>query len=211
MRIRRLAVEGALELTADVYTDDRGLVATPFETTAFIEAHGGSLFGVAQTIHSHSKRGVVRGMHYTVTPPGMAKYAYCARGEALYMVSDIRVGSPTFGQCDAVVMDQKSFRSMYMPVGVTNGFVALTDDTVIVYMISKTYVAEDERALSVLDPALGLPIPDDIDLILSERDRAAITLDEALGRGELPEYELCLELDRRLSRPVGTAATAATA
>ncbi len=201
MEVRGLAVEGAFEFRSDVYFDDRGLVATPFELATFEAAHGGALFRVAQTIHSHSQRGVVRGMHYTVTPPGMAKYAYCAAGEALYMVTDIRVGSPTFGRSDTVVMDQRSFRSIYLPVGVANGFVALTADTVISYMISKPYVSGDERALSVLDPELGLPIPDDVELVMAERDRTAITLAEARRLGVLPDYGRCVELDRRLSDP----------
>ncbi|MFG3106261.1 dTDP-4-dehydrorhamnose 3,5-epimerase family protein [Streptomyces tendae] len=197
--VRALAVEGALEFTPEVYHDDRGLVATPFELAAFAKAHGGPLFPVAQTIHSHSRKGVLRGMHYTSTPPGMAKFAYCARGEALYMVLDIRVSSPTFGRCDAVLMDQRAFRSIYLPVGVSNGFVALTDDTVISYMISKPYVSADERALAPLDPALGLPVPPDLEVVLAERDRTAITLQTALERGELPDYERCLALDRELS------------
>ncbi|MFB7300809.1 dTDP-4-dehydrorhamnose 3,5-epimerase family protein [Streptomyces rubiginosohelvolus] len=205
MEIRRLAVEGALEFTPDVYSDDRGFVAVPFAREVFEEAHGGPLFPVAQTIHSSSRKGVVRGMHYTVAPPGMSKFAYCARGEALYLTLDIRVGSPTFGRSDAVAMDQKSFRSLYIPVGVSNGFVALTDDTVISYMISKRYVSEDERALSALDPALGLPLPAGIDPVLAERDRRAPTLAEALERGELPDYEECLALERGLSAPTATA------
>lgn len=208
MKVRALAVEGALEFTPDVYTDERGFVANPFELVSFTEAHGGPLFPVAQTIHSHSRRGVVRGMHYTATPPGMAKYAYSAHGEALYMVVDTRVGSPTFGRCDSVSMDQRSFRSIYLPVGVSNGFVALTDETVISYMISKPYVTADERALSVLDPALGLPIPDGLPLILAERDREAITLAEALRLGVLPDYEQCLSLDR--GPRAGSAAMGAT-
>jgi 5-epimerase len=192
--VRRLAVDGALEFTPDTYADARGTVANPFQADVFAAAHGRPLFPVAQTIHSRSRRGVVRGMHYTVTPPGMAKYAYCAHGVALYLVADIRVGSPTFGRVDSVRMDQESFRSIYLPVGVSNGFVALSDDTVIAYLISKPYVAADERALSVLDPALGLPIPDDLDLILAERDRTAITLAEARERGQLPDYRKCVAL-----------------
>lgn len=199
--VRELTVEGALEFTADVYADERGFVASTFEQAGFSQGHGGPLFPVAQTIHSHSRRGVVRGMHYTAAPPGMSKYAYCARGEALYMVADVRVGSPTFRRWDTVRMDQRSFRSMYFPVGVANGFVALTDDTVIVYMISKAYVGEDERALSVFDPQLALPLPEGVDPILSERDRAAMTVAEALERGDLPDYRRCRELERDLGLP----------
>ncbi|WP_340684967.1 dTDP-4-dehydrorhamnose 3,5-epimerase [Amycolatopsis coloradensis] len=199
MQARKLAVEGALEFTPRVFPDDRGLFVSPYQEEAFIEAHGGPLFPVAQTNHSRSKRGVVRGIHYTVTPPGTAKYVYCPRGKALDIVVDIRVGSPTFGKWDAVLMDQENFRTMYFPVGVGHAFVALEDDTVMSYMISSPYVAENELALSPLDPALGLPIDTDVVPILSERDTAALTLAEAEGQGMLPDYNASLEIERRLS------------
>ncbi|MFD6068248.1 MULTISPECIES: dTDP-4-dehydrorhamnose 3,5-epimerase family protein [Amycolatopsis] len=199
MQARKLAVEGALEFTPRVFPDDRGLFVSPYQEEAFIEAHGGPLFPVAQTNHSRSKRGVVRGIHYTVTPPGTAKYVYCPRGRALDIVVDIRVGSPTFGKWDAVLMDQENFRTMYFPVGVGHAFVALEDDTVMSYMISSPYVAENELALSPLDPALGLPIDTDVVPILSERDTAALTLGEAEGQGMLPDYNVSLEIERRLS------------
>lgn len=154
---------------------------------------------MAQTNHSVSKRGVVRGVHYTATPPGVAKYVYCARGKALDIVIDIRVGSPTFGQWDSVLMDQQDHRALYFPVGVGHAFIALEDDTVMSYMISGTYVAKDELALSPLDPALGLPIETSgVEPILSERDQVAITLAEAQEQGLLPDYAKSQEIERHL-------------
>jgi len=194
MTVRQLAVEGALEFTPRVFPDDRGLFVSPFQGPAFTEAHGGPLFQVAQTNHSKSRRGVVRGVHFTVTPPGSEKYVYCANGAALDIVVDIRVGSPTFGKCDAVLMDQVHFRSAYFPMGVGHAFVALREDTVMSYLVSSSYVAENELAISPLDPELRLPIPDDIDPVMSDRDRDAVTLAEALERGMLPDYELCRKL-----------------
>ncbi|MEU5289078.1 dTDP-4-dehydrorhamnose 3,5-epimerase family protein [Streptomyces sp. CA-278952] len=185
---RPLNVEGAFAFTPKVFPDERGLFVSPYQEEAFEEAVGHRLFHVAQTNHSLSSRGVVRGVHYTTTPPGVAKYVYCPRGRALDIIVDIRVGSPTFGQWDAVELDPASFRTMYFPVGVGHAFVALEDDTVMSYMISGTYVAEHELALSPLDPALGLPIPDDITPLLSERDAAALTLEQARERGLLPDY-----------------------
>ncbi len=199
MQARKLAVEGAIEFTPRVFPDDRGRFLSPFQEEAFAEAHGSPLFRVAQTNHSVSKRGVVRGVHYTVTPPGVAKYVYCARGKALDIVIDIRVGSPTFGKVDAVLMDQEHHRTMYFPVGVGHAFVALEDDTVMSYMLSGSYVAEQELALSALDPALNLPIDDGIDPIVSDRDRVALTLAEAEQQGLLPDYATSLELERQLS------------
>ncbi|MFC7330955.1 dTDP-4-dehydrorhamnose 3,5-epimerase family protein [Marinactinospora rubrisoli] len=188
MHARPLAVEGAYEFTPKIHRDDRGLFVSPFQEHAFTDRMGHRLFPVAQTNHSRSRRGVIRGVHFTVTPPGIAKYVYCARGEALDIVVDIRVGSPTYGRWDAVLLDQRDFRAMYFPVGVGHAFIALSDDTVMSYMLSGEYVRENELALSVFDPELGLPIPDGIEPVLSERDRAAPTLAQAHADGVLPTY-----------------------
>ncbi|MCU4747012.1 MULTISPECIES: dTDP-4-dehydrorhamnose 3,5-epimerase family protein [Streptomyces] len=199
MKAEELAVEGALVFTPQVFPDQRGLFVSPYQQEAFTQAHGAPLFRVAQTNHSRSRRGVVRGVHYTLTPPGTAKYVYCAAGEAIDIVVDIRVGSPTFGRWDAVRVNPREFRAVYFPVGVGHAFIALADDTVMSYMLAAPYVAEYELGLSVLDTELGLPIPPDIDPILSERDAAAPTLAEAAEAGLLPRYEECLALERNLA------------
>jgi epimerase EvaD len=205
MKARELAVEGALEFTPRVFPDARGLFISPFQEEAFTEAHGAPLFRVAQTNHSMSRRGVVRGIHFTATPPGTAKYVYCARGKAVDIVVDIRVGSPTFGRWDSVLMDQQDHRATYVPVGAGHAFVALEDDTVMSYMLSESYVPENELALSVLDPALALPVTGGPEPVLSERDREAITLAEAQKQGMLPDYARCQEIERGFS---GTAVIA---
>ncbi|MFE0690945.1 dTDP-4-dehydrorhamnose 3,5-epimerase family protein [Streptomyces xiamenensis] len=199
MKAEELAVEGALVFTPQVFPDQRGLFVSPYQQEAFTQAHGAPLFRVAQTNHSRSRRGVVRGVHYTLTPPGTAKYVYCAAGEAIDIVVDIRVGSPTFGRWDAVRVNPREFRAVYFPVGVGHAFIALADDTVMSYMLAAPYVAEYELGLSVLDTELGLPIPRDIEPILSERDAVAPTLAEAAEAGLLPRYEECLALERNLA------------
>lgn len=199
MKAEELAVEGALVFTPEVFPDQRGLFVSPFQQQAFTRAHGAPLFRVAQTNHSMSRRGVVRGVHYTVTPPGTAKYVYCASGEAIDIVVDIRVGSPTFGKWDAVRVDPREFRAVYFPVGVGHAFIALADDTVMSYMLAEPYVAEYEKGIDVLDPQLGLPVPEDIEPILSERDSVAPGLAEAEAAGLLPRYEECLAIERNLA------------
>ncbi|WP_166354881.1 dTDP-4-dehydrorhamnose 3,5-epimerase family protein [Phytoactinopolyspora limicola] len=200
MKIRELEVDGAVEFTPDVFPDERGLFVAPFQGAAFNGATGKPAFRVGQANHSRSRRGVVRGVHFTRTPPGCAKYVYCARGTALDIVVDLRVGSPTFGRWDTVLMDQLDFRSMYFPVGVGHAFVALEDDTVMSYMITGGYVPDNELAISVADPDLALPIPTDIDVVLSDRDEAAMTFAQARERGLLPDYTRCQELESRRSR-----------
>jgi epimerase EvaD len=97
-----------------------------------------------------------------------------------------------------VILDPVSFRAVYLPVGVGHAYAVLEDDTMMSYLLSKSYVPEHELTVSVLDPALGLPLPRDIDLIMSERDRSAPSIAEARASGTLPDYRSCIALERTL-------------
>ncbi|GAB3834767.1 dTDP-4-dehydrorhamnose 3,5-epimerase family protein [Dactylosporangium cerinum] len=189
-QVRELGVGGAFAFTTAAFPDDRGVFLSPYQQAVFVGALGRPLFPVAQCSYSVSRRGVVRGVHFTATPPGTAKYVYCARGKVLDIVVDLRVGSPTFGAHDAVTLGDVDTGALYLPVGVGHTFVALEDDSVMTYLLSTEYRRENELAVSALDPALGLPVPPDITPVLSERDREAPTLAEALAAGILPDYEL---------------------
>ncbi len=188
MKVRELAIPDAYEVSTDVFPDDRGLFLNPFRADLLAEATGHRL-AVVQTNHSASRRGVVRGVHFALLPPGQAKYVYCPRGAALDVVVDIRVGSPTFGQHDVVRIDDRDFRAVYLAEGLGHLIVALEDDTVAAYLCSTGYDPAREKGVSPTDPALGLPIPDGA--VLSPRDLAAPTLAEAAEQGLLPTYEEC--------------------
>ncbi|WP_097885697.1 dTDP-4-dehydrorhamnose 3,5-epimerase family protein [Streptomyces sp. st140] len=200
MEAKELGVVGAHVFTPQVFADSRGAFVSPFQEEAFVRQTGHRLFPVEQISHSRSRRGVVRGVHFTRTPPGMAKYVYCPRGRALDIIVDLRRGSPTFGRHATVVLDPVDFRAVYFPVGLGHAFVALEDDTVMAYTLSLAYAPENELALSVYDPDLALSLPEDIEPVVSERDRVAQSLEQALESGLLPDYEQCLELDAELAR-----------
>ncbi|GAA5080064.1 epimerase EvaD [Thermocatellispora tengchongensis] len=198
MWVDELAVAGALKFTPQRFPDERGVFASPFQAPVFQERAGKPLFPIAQSSLSVSRRGVVRGLHFTLSPPGMARYVHCPRGRALDIVVDVRLGSPTFGAYDSVLLDD-AFRAVYLPVGVAHAFVSLEDDTVMSYLISLSYSPEHEHSLSVFDPAIGVDLPGDIDPIMSARDRDAMTLEQARERGLLPDYATCQKLELALS------------
>ncbi len=199
MEARELKIPGVFEFTPRVFPDDRGVFVSPYQEKTFTEAVGHPLT-LAQVNHSRSRRGSVRGMHFADVPPGQAKYIYCPAGAFLDVVVDIRVGSPTFGVWDSVLLDPVEFRAVYVPEGLGHGFVALTDDTVISYLCSTPYNPAAEHGFSPLDPTLGLPWPDDLELVLSDKDRVAPMLDEAEAAGLLPSYDACQERYRELRR-----------
>lgn len=190
MQVRELAVPGGYEFEPPVFPDDRGLFVAPYQEPAFREATGHGLH-VAQTNHSVSWPGVVRGVHFADVPPGQAKYVYCPRGALLDVAVDVRIGSPTFGRWDAVRLDSESYRAVYLAEGIGHAFVALTEATVMAYLCSTPYAPDREHTVNPLDPALDLPWPDEVDPVLSDKDAAAPTLAAAAEAGLLPDWQDC--------------------
>ncbi|WP_033293846.1 dTDP-4-dehydrorhamnose 3,5-epimerase family protein [Amycolatopsis jejuensis] len=200
MDFRPLKVADAFEFTPRVFPDERGLFVAPFQEDALIRATGHPL-RVAQTNHSVSRAGTIRGVHFADTPPGQAKYVYCPSGALLDVLVDLRVGSPSFGQWDAVRLDSQDYRAVYVAEGIGHAFVALEDATVMAYLCSEPYNPTGERGVSPLDPALELPWPADLPPIVSEKDRAAPTLADALDQGLLPQYADCVAHYETLRSP----------
>ncbi|MBN3457023.1 dTDP-4-dehydrorhamnose 3,5-epimerase [Mycolicibacterium sp.] len=186
MTARELSVPGAWEITPRLHTDDRGYLFEWF-TQAGFEAFAGHRFELRQANCSVSAAGVLRGLHFAELPPSQAKYVTCVRGAVFDVVVDIRVGSPTFGQWDSVLLDDRSHRSVYLSEGLAHGFLALEDDSTVMYLCSAGYAPNREH--TILATSLGIDWPAEHPIILSERDAAAQTLEEARAAGLLPTWE----------------------
>ncbi|GAA3436206.1 dTDP-4-dehydrorhamnose 3,5-epimerase family protein [Kutzneria kofuensis] len=191
MQVRELDIAGSWEFTPPAFPDHRGLFAAPFQEQAFVEAVGHPM-RLAQTNHSVSRRGTIRGVHFADVPPSQAKYVYCPYGALLDVIVDIRVGSPTFGQWTSVVLDSEKFNALYVSEGLGHSFIALADNTAMSYFCSEPFNPSAEHGITPMDPALGLPWPSDIEPILSDKDRDAPTLAEAEAAGLLPSYSDCV-------------------
>jgi dTDP-4-dehydrorhamnose 3,5-epimerase len=192
MQIRPLDVSGAWEITPRQFTDERGVFLESFRGDLLAEAVGHRL-DVAQSNVSVSARGTVRGIHFADVPVGQAKYVTAVRGSLVDFVVDLRVGSPTFGQWDSVLLDTIDRRAVNLAEGLGHAFVALEDDTVAHYLCSAAYNPDAEHGINPLDPAIGLTLPPGVEPLLSPKDAAAPTLEAAAGSGLLPTYEACLE------------------
>jgi dTDP-4-dehydrorhamnose 3,5-epimerase len=199
MQVRELEIAGSWEFTPPAFPDHRGLFAAPYQEQVFIEAVGHPL-RLAQTNHSVSRRGTIRGVHFADVPPSQAKYVYCPSGALLDVIVDVRVGSPTFGQWTAVRLDSEKFNAVYVSEGLGHSFIALTENTAMAYLCSEGFNPGAEHGITPLDPELGLPWPSDIELILSDKDRDAPTLAEANAAGLLPSYHDCVAYQDKLRR-----------
>ncbi len=196
--MKPMAIEGAWTFEPTVRPDERGTFHEWFQGSPFAEATGHD-FGLVQANCSISSRGTVRGIHFADVPPGQAKYLTCVRGAMLDVVVDIRVGSPTFGQWDAVTLDDESFRTVYVSEGLGHVFMALTDHATLIYLCSAGYAPQREHGIHPLDPEIGIAWPSDITPLLSPKDEVAPTLAEALASGLLPSYRESIEFRRSLT------------
>ena len=193
MEFRELSVPGAWEITPRQLGDERGVFLESFKEGPFTEAVGHP-FGLKQVNTSVSAAGVLRGIHFADVPPSQAKYVSCPSGAVLDVVIDIRVGSPTFGQWDSVLLDDVDRRAIYVSEGLGHAFCSLQDDSAVVYLCSEPYAPGREHGVDPLCRTIAVDWPTTtrdgrpLELRMSGKDREAPGLLEARDAGLLPDY-----------------------
>jgi len=179
--VTHLDIPGSWLFTPKQFADDRGTFFEWFQDSTFLEAAGHS-FNLAQANCSVSQKGVLRGIHYADVPPGQRKYVTCLTGSALDVLVDLRKQSPTFGQWRSVLLDTKERNIASIPNGVGHAFMALEDNTTIVYLCDQRYNPSVEREIYPLDPEIGIEWPKDVTPLLSPKDKAAPKWAEVVAR-----------------------------
>ncbi|EWT02792.1 dTDP-4-dehydrorhamnose 3,5-epimerase [Intrasporangium oryzae NRRL B-24470] len=192
MEIRPLSVPGAFEITPRQFPDDRGVFLEMFRGDRLAEVIGHRL-EVVQANVSVSSRGTLRGIHFADVPVGQAKYVTAFSGSFVDYVIDLRVGSPTFGQWDSVVLDAVDRRAVYLSEGLGHAVYSLEEGTTAQYLCSAAYNPQAEHGVHPLDPEVGLVFPDGTEPLLSPKDLTAPSLREAAERGLLPSYDVCVD------------------
>ncbi len=194
MKVRELAIGGAWEFTPVQHGDDRGVFLEAFKADVLGELIGRP-FELAQVNTSVSAAGVLRGIHFADVPPGQAKYVTCTVGAILDVIVDLRVGSPTFGQWDAVLLDDVDRKAVYLAEGLGHGFCSLADGSTVTYLCSTGYNPTAEHGVNPLDPDLGVDWPttardgSPLEYELSAKDAAAQSLAQSLADGALPSFD----------------------
>ena len=189
MQIRELAIADSFELTPVQRRDDRGVFLEWYRHEVLEKTVGHPLV-LRQANTSVSRRGVVRGIHFAEVPLGQAKYVTATRCAVIDFIIDVRVGSPTFGRWDSVLLDDIDRRAVYLAEGLGHAFVSLSDDSTVSYLVSDVYSPSREHGINPLDPEIGLSFPDDLgSLLVSPKDASAPSLSEAAALGILPRHD----------------------
>jgi len=186
MNISRLDIEGAWIAEFPIWKDDRGTFREWFNPADFIKSTG-QHFPVEQANISSSNRGALRGIHYSLAKSGQAKWVTCVSGKIQDVVIDIRPKSPTFGKWVSIELSEDSGKAIYLSESLGHAFIALEDSTTVAYLVSSPYSPKEEHGINPLDNEINikwkLPLSE---LLISEKDRNAPSLEESRIAGRLP-------------------------
>ena len=175
MKIIKTPLEGFLIIEPDVYEDDRGFFLEIYREERYNQA--GITDKFVQENHSHSVKGVLRGMHFQIQKP-QAQIVTVIQGKIFDAVVDVRKKSRTFGKWHGVILDANTQqRQVYMSPGFAHGFCVLSDSADLHYKASGRYDPDDEGGLNWRDPQIGFAWPDS-DFLLKERDKNFPFLEE---------------------------------
>ena len=179
VELHPLAIDGPIELRPKRFFDERGFFSEVWRDEWLADAGVNVRF--VQDNHSFSnRRGVLRGLHYQLAPAAQDKLVRVGRGSIFDVAVDVRAGSPTFGQWAGVILSSEMWNQLFIPSGFAHGFVALEDNTEVLYKASSSYSPECERSVRFDDPEIGGDWPVDAsELLVSSKDAAAPLLSNA--------------------------------
>jgi dTDP-4-dehydrorhamnose 3,5-epimerase len=183
LQIIETSLPGVLIIEPRVFNDPRGFFMETYRQNALAEA--GVRENFVQDNHSHSSRGVLRGLHYQLRQP-QAKLCRVAQGEVLDIAVDVRLGSPTFGKWVSVLLSGENHRQIFIPKGFAHGFVVRSETADFLYKCSDYFNASDDRGVLWNDPAIGIDWQIE-DPVISDKDKRYLPLAE-IAHDQLPRY-----------------------
>ena len=155
MQFIRTDIEDVIICEPKVHGDARGYFVETFRADK-LEEFVGYKINFCQDNESKSSKGVLRGLHYQLSPHAQTKLVRVISGRVLDVAVDIRKGSPTFGKYVAVELSAENKRQLLVPRGFAHGFVVLENDTVFAYKVDNYYSPECDRGISFDDESLNI-------------------------------------------------------
>ena len=186
MKLTEIGIKGAWIAESEVWEDNRGSFREWFKSPGSTEKIGYE-FKVEQANLSISDYGVVRGIHYSIAPDGQSKWVTCAYGEILDFIIDLRTNSSTYKKVESIRLSASRNTSVLIGAGLGHAFLSLAQGSAVTYLLNSKYSPEFEFEINPFDPTLninfGIPLSN---LIVSEKDKLAPTLNEQENKGKLP-------------------------
>jgi dTDP-4-dehydrorhamnose 3,5-epimerase len=184
MELEKLAIEGAWRVRSAVFPDERGSFREWFKSGDLTAATGRN-FEVRQSNISISRKGALRGLHYSLAPEGQGKWVTCVAGSVWDVIVDIRTSSATFKSWISVELNAEHGDSVFISPGLAHGFIALEDNTAVSYLLTSEYSPELEFGINPMDPLLDIKWPMEAKFI-SQKDLKAPSISRLIEQNLLP-------------------------
>lgn len=168
-------IDGMFIIEPTVFGDDRGCFLETYHYDEFKKAGIDVTF--VQDNQSKSKCGVLRGLHFQTKRP-QGKLVRVIRGKVFDVGVDLRKNSSSFGKWVGAILSDENKRQLYIPAEFAHGFLVLSDEAEFVYKCTDFYDPQNEGGIIYNDPDINInwPISDDMEIFLSQKDRALPSL-----------------------------------
>jgi len=171
--LRETKLPGCFEVQPRIFDDDRGRFVKVFHQDEFLRL--GLETNFKEEYYSHSRKGVIRGMHFQLPPSDHVKLVYCVQGDVQDVVLDLRKGSPTYGLADTIKLTAEQGNYLYIPKGLAHGFCTTSAVATLVYKVSTVYDLQHDSG--VLWDSFGVEWPT-LEPVISSRDTSFKSLSE---------------------------------
>ncbi|MCF8019095.1 MAG: dTDP-4-dehydrorhamnose 3,5-epimerase family protein [Vallitaleaceae bacterium] len=173
MKLVRTELEGVFIVENFHSSDERGSFTKTYHNVFFEK--NGLCTDFKESYFSVSKKNVIRGMHFQLSPYDHEKLVYVAKGEVIDVILDLRKSSKTYGKGISIVLNNKNHRSVYIPKGLAHGFRSMVDNTIMIYNVSTVYNNEADYGVRFDSFNFNWELSEPI---VSERDKSLITFEE---------------------------------
>ncbi|AIF53712.1 dTDP-4-dehydrorhamnose 3,5-epimerase [Pelosinus sp. UFO1] len=177
MNVIDTKLQGVVIIEPKVFGDNRGFFMETWNKEKYEQA--GLPYNFVQDNLSFSTKGVLRGLHFQ-NPNPQGKLVYVLQGEVFDVAVDIRLGSPTFGQWEGVILSSENRKQFYVPEGFAHGFCVVSETALFAYKCTDKYNPQAEKGIIWNDPDIGIKWPI-AEPILSEKDNVNLRLRDIVG------------------------------
>jgi len=171
--LRETKLPGCFEVQPRIFDDERGRFVKVFHQDEFVRL--GLVTNFKEEYYSHSRQGVIRGMHFQLPPSDHVKLVYCVQGEVQDVVLDLRQGSPSYGHAESIKLTAEQGNYLYIPKGLAHGFCTTSAVATLVYKVSTVY--DPQHDSGVLWDSFGVEWPT-LQPVISSRDTSFKPLSE---------------------------------
>lgn len=134
------------------------------------------------SVSTNFKAGTLRGLHFQTEPFQEAKVVSCLTGHLFDVIVDVDPSSSNFGKTLTVELSPDcEINAVIIPKGFAHGYLTLTDETNLLYLMDNSYSPRHARGINWQDSDLSIPWPREVSII-SESDQNLPYFHQYFGR-----------------------------